>query len=121
MGMGELLRRAVWHPMGWVEKRAFEPAAAALKRWAFLDILEHAGKAVVLVAVVLFFWKAPTRERDAKYAAWQVISTAQGNTMRGVRATHRADARLDEPVANSPARAQTESPVARKVWCDRAL
>lgn len=62
-----------------------ERLSVLLKRWAFLEVLEHLGRLAILVAVVSYVMGANERrmqvenQRKAKhYQAWQVINTAQG-------------------------------------------
>jgi uncharacterized protein YjbI with pentapeptide repeats len=63
-----------------------------LEQWAFLDILGHAGRLSVLVAVVLYFAEVPKRKmqaRDQQIAkhnqAWQIINAASGRPGSGGR------------------------------------
>lgn len=56
-----------------------------LKRWAFLDVLEHLGRLTILVAVVFYFTESGDRRKAKHYQAWQVINSAQGQTGSGGR------------------------------------
>ncbi|MCP4263498.1 MAG: pentapeptide repeat-containing protein [Planctomycetes bacterium] len=49
-----------------------------LGRWAFLDILGHAGRLTILVAVIFYFAEAGNRRKVRHYQAWQLIYAAQG-------------------------------------------
>jgi uncharacterized protein YjbI with pentapeptide repeats len=60
-------------------------AAHLLSKWAFLEVLEYAGKLSVLIAVIFYFLEAPDRQMQKHYQAWQVINTAQGKSGSGGR------------------------------------
>ncbi|UCC99420.1 MAG: pentapeptide repeat-containing protein, partial [Phycisphaerales bacterium] len=63
-----------------------------LGQWAFLEILGHAGRLTILIAVVTYFMGADERQMQAtdqrkakQYQAWQVINIAQGKPGGGGR------------------------------------
>lgn len=69
-----------------------EQVSYFLGRWAFLDILGHAGRLAILFAVVSYIMGAAERQRQAEdqrkarqYQAWQVINIAQGKPGGGGR------------------------------------
>jgi len=71
-------------PFVYLEWRS-EQLSKILEQWAFLDILGHAGRLTILVAVIFYIKGCPERQRQAEdqrkakqYQAWQVISAAQG-------------------------------------------
>ncbi len=74
-----------WHvPFVYVEWRC-EQLSKLLEQWAFLDILGHAGRLTILVAVIFYIKGCPERQKQAEdqkkakhYQAWQVITAAQG-------------------------------------------
>ena len=77
--------RASWlTPFHWLEW-LWEWIAFVLGNWAFLEVLEYAGKLSILVVVILYFVEAPSRKRQKHYQAWQVINTAQGKGGSGGR------------------------------------
>jgi uncharacterized protein YjbI with pentapeptide repeats len=59
--------------------------AHLLSKWAFLEVLEYAGRLSVLIAVVFYFLGGPDRLKQKHYQAWQVINTAQGKSGSGGR------------------------------------
>ena len=56
-----------------------------LRRLAFFDLLELAGRAAVLVAVVLWFLEAGDRAKERHYRAWDLVNSARGSTGDGGR------------------------------------
>jgi integrase len=69
-----------------------ERVSHLLERWAFLDILGHAGRLTIFIALIFYFMKADERrmqsenQRKAKhYQTWQIINTAQGKPGSGGR------------------------------------
>jgi uncharacterized protein YjbI with pentapeptide repeats len=56
-----------------------------LHHWAFLDLLESAGRFAVLVAIVSYVASAGDRLKETHYQAWQVINTAEGKGGNGGR------------------------------------
>lgn len=69
-----------------------EHIAYRFSRWAFIDVLEYAGKLSLLVAMIAFVWGIPQRKRAAQdqrtakhYQAWQTINTALGQSGSGGR------------------------------------
>jgi len=56
-----------------------------LGQWAFLDILGHAGRLTILVAVIFYFAESGSRQKAKHYQAWQVINAAQGKPRSGGR------------------------------------
>ena len=67
-----------------------EGVSNLLKRWAFLDILGHAGRLTILIAVIFYIKGCPERQRQAvdqrkakHYQAWQVINAAKGKPGSG--------------------------------------
>ncbi len=74
-----------------------------LGRWAFLEILEYAGRLAILVAVIFWCFESDDRkqakedQRKAKhYQAWQVINAAQGQTGSGGRIDALQDLNKDD-------------------------
>ena len=74
-----------------------------LGRWAFLDILGHAGRLTILIAVIFYVGECDERrmqsenQRKAKhYQAWQVINAAQGKPGSGGRIDALQDLTRDE-------------------------
>ncbi|HEX4124829.1 MAG TPA: pentapeptide repeat-containing protein [Tepidisphaeraceae bacterium] len=63
----------------------FQWSAHLLSKWAFLEVLEYAGRLSVLIAVIFYFLEAPDRRMQKHYQAWQVINTAQGKSGSGGR------------------------------------
>jgi hypothetical protein len=59
--------------------------AFALSNWAFLEVLEYAGRLSLLVGVIVYFYEAPARKKQKHNQAWQVINTAQGKGGSGGR------------------------------------
>lgn len=66
-----------------------ECLSVLLKRWAFLDILEHLGRLGILVSIVAGAYvyvsesderrmQAENRRKANQYEAWQIINAAQG-------------------------------------------
>ena len=77
--------RIIWlWPFLWIEWLC-EWAVYRLGHWAFLEILEYAGRFTVLVAVILYFMSADERQKEKHYQAWQVINLAQGKPGSGGR------------------------------------
>jgi uncharacterized protein YjbI with pentapeptide repeats len=62
-----------------------ERVSYLLERWAFLDILGHAGRLTILVAVIFYFAEAGNRRKAKHYQAWQVINSAHGTPTSGGR------------------------------------
>jgi len=63
-----------------------------LEQWAFLDILSHAGRLTILIAVITYFMGAEERRIQAEnqrrtkhFQAWQLIDAAQGKAYSGGR------------------------------------
>jgi Pentapeptide repeats (8 copies) len=52
--------------------------AYALSNVALLKVLEYAGKATVLVAVVIWLFQAPEREEADRRTAWSVVNSKGG-------------------------------------------
>jgi hypothetical protein len=81
-----------WHvPFIYLEWRC-ERLSYWLGQWAFLDILGHAGRLTILIAVIFYIKGCTERQRQAEdqrkakhYQAWQVINAAQGKTGDGGR------------------------------------
>ena len=70
--------KSVWTaPFFWMEW-AIEWAVYTLSRLAIVKLLEFAGRFAIVVAVILFFTESEERARNARYAAWQLINSAQG-------------------------------------------
>jgi uncharacterized protein YjbI with pentapeptide repeats len=63
----------------------FQWSAYLLSKWAFLEVLEYAGRLSVLIAVIFYFMEGPDRRMQKHYQAWQVINTAQGKSGSGGR------------------------------------
>jgi pentapeptide repeat protein len=63
----------------------WEWIAHALSNWAFLEVLEYAGRLSLLVGVIFYFHEGPDRRKQKHYQAWQVINTAQGKGGSGGR------------------------------------
>lgn len=86
-----------------------EQLSGLLKRWAFLDILGHASRLAILLALISYINGCPERrmqaenqrqqavdQRKAKhYQAWQVIIAAQGQLNGGGRADALQDLNRD--------------------------
>ncbi len=51
-----------------------------LGRWAFIEVLEYAGKFTVLVVVILWVLAGDDRRKERHYRAWALIAAAAGNT-----------------------------------------
>ena len=62
-----------------------ERVSYLLGRWAFLNILGHAGRLTILVAVIFYFAEFGSRRKAKHYQAWQVINAAQGQPGSGGR------------------------------------
>ena len=62
-----------------------EQLSGLLEQWAFLDILGHAGRLTILVAVIFYFRGCEDRQKAKHYQAWQVINAAQGKPGSGGR------------------------------------
>jgi uncharacterized protein YjbI with pentapeptide repeats len=60
-------------------------SAHLLSKWAFLEVLEYAGRLSVLAAVIFYFLGSSDRLKQKHYQAWQVINTAQGKSGSGGR------------------------------------
>ena len=71
-------------PFYWLEW-IWEWIAYALSNWAFLEVLEYAGRLSLLVGVIFYFYEAPDRKKQKHSQAWQVINTAQGKGGSGGR------------------------------------
>ncbi len=56
-----------------------------LGQWAFLDILGHAGRLAILVALISYIMGGESRQKAKHYQAWQVINLAQGKSGSGGR------------------------------------
>ncbi len=87
----EAHRDSYWHYFLVVEW-AMEWVAYALGRWAFVRILEYAGRFTILVVVVAWVAEGPQRElerenriKEKHYRAWELIYTAAGNSGDGGR------------------------------------
>jgi hypothetical protein len=78
------IRHRLWTPFSRLEW-CWEWVAFALSNWAFLEVLEYAGRLSVLVAVVFYVVEWPDRQKQKHYQAWQVINTAQGKGGSGGR------------------------------------
>jgi hypothetical protein len=55
------------------------------KDLAIFEVLEFAGRASVLIAVIWWFWEAGDREKQKHYRAWELINSARGSTGDGGR------------------------------------
>jgi len=64
---------------------ATEWAVHSLRKWAFIDLLEYAGRFSVVVAVLFYVTGHDDRLKEKHYQAWQVISAAQGKPGTGGR------------------------------------
>jgi len=62
-----------------------EQLSELLKQWAFLEVLEYAGRLTILIAVIFYFRGCEDRQKAKHYQAWQVINLAQGKTGSGGR------------------------------------
>jgi uncharacterized protein YjbI with pentapeptide repeats len=62
-----------------------ERLSVLLKRWAFLEVLEYAGRLTILIAVIFYFMEADERRKARHYQAWQIINAAQGQLGSGGR------------------------------------
>jgi hypothetical protein len=80
----ESIRRRWLAPFYWLEW-IWEWIAFALSNWAFLEVLEYAGRLSLLIGVIFYFYEAPDRKKQKHYQAWQVINTAQGKGGSGGR------------------------------------
>jgi len=80
----ETIRHRWLAPFYWLEW-LWEWIACALSNWAFLEVLEYAGRLSLLVGVIFYFYEAPSRVKQKHYQAWQVINTAQGKGGSGGR------------------------------------
>ena len=56
-----------------------------LRSLALFDLLELAGRATVLVAVIFWFLEADNRAKERHYRAWELINSARGSTGDGGR------------------------------------
>jgi hypothetical protein len=63
----------------------FEWIVYYLKRWAFVEFLEVAGRFGVLVAAITYLLGADERAKLKYYQAWQVINSARGSSGDGGR------------------------------------
>lgn len=56
-----------------------------LRSLALFDLLELAGRATVLLAVIFWFLEAGDRAKERQYRAWELINAARGSTGDGGR------------------------------------
>jgi len=63
---------AFWYWLGWI----MEWIVYGLSKLAIFKILEFAAKLTILVALILYFYEAPQRKRQAELNAWQIINSA---------------------------------------------
>jgi len=75
---------AILRPIMWVEWIT-EWVVHFLRRWAFIEFLEYAGRFSVLVAVFFYVTGHGDRLKEKHYQAWQVINAAQGKPGTGGR------------------------------------
>jgi hypothetical protein len=78
------IKRKWLSPFIYLEWRC-ERLSYLLERWAFLEILGHAGRFVILLAVISYIWGIEERRKVKHYQAWQVINAAQGKPGSGGR------------------------------------
>jgi hypothetical protein len=71
-------------PFVYVEWKC-EQLSILLEQWAFLEILGHAGRLSIIVAVIFYFAESRDRQKAKHYQAWQVINSAQGKPGSGGR------------------------------------
>jgi uncharacterized protein YjbI with pentapeptide repeats len=70
---------------------------------AIFEVLEFAGRASVLVALMVWFLEAGDREKQKHYRAWELINSAQGSTGDGGRRNALQDLNEDgEPLVAAP-------------------
>jgi hypothetical protein len=73
----------------WPRLTSIEWALEWLVYWckglAVFEVLEFAGRASVLIAVILWFWEADDRKKQSHYRAWELINSARGSTGDGGR------------------------------------
>lgn len=91
--MAERERPMSWEDWKWLHRwpRLTSPEWALewLVYWckglAVFEVLEFAGRASVLIAVILWFWEADDRKKQSHYRAWELINSARGSTGDGGR------------------------------------
>jgi len=71
-------------PFIWIEW-LMEWAVYRLRSWAFIDLLELAGRFTILVAVILYLKDCDSRTKQKHYQAWQVLKLTQGEIGSGGR------------------------------------
>jgi hypothetical protein len=91
--MAERERPANWEDWKWLHRwprlTSIEWVLEWLVYWcrglAIFEVLEFAGRASVLVAVIWWFWEADDRTKQDHYRAWELINSARGSTGDGGR------------------------------------
>lgn len=91
--MAERERPMSWEDWKWLHRwprlTSIEWGLEWLVYWckglAIFEVLEFAGRASVLVAVILWFWEADDRAKQNQYRAWELINSARGSTGDGGR------------------------------------
>jgi uncharacterized protein YjbI with pentapeptide repeats len=78
-----------WRPLwlwifGWPEWR-LERLVYWCQDVAFFEVLEFAGRASVLIALIVWISEASDREKQSHYRAWELINSARGSTGDGGR------------------------------------
>jgi uncharacterized protein YjbI with pentapeptide repeats len=70
---------------------------------AIFEVLEFAGRASVLIALIVWFSEAGDREKQKHYRAWELINSARGSTGDGGRRDALQDLNEDgEPLIAAP-------------------
>src|SRR3954451_11731828 len=91
--MAERERPANWEDWKWLHRwprlTSIEWALEWLVYWckglAVFEVLEFAGRASVLVALIVWISEASDREKQKHYRAWELINSARGSTGDGGR------------------------------------
>ena len=71
-------------PFLWTDRR-FKRVADWLSQLAIIQVLDHAAKFAILVAVATFIFGAEERKKQSRYQAWQIIAFAHNQTVSGAR------------------------------------
>ena len=82
--MSDAEKRPVKPNLNWKDLSAFfiwfewimEWIVYGLSKLAFFKILEFAAKLTILLALILYFYEAPQRKRQAELNAWQIVNSA---------------------------------------------
>ena len=62
-------------PWYWLEWK-MEWIVYGLNKLAIFKILEYVAKLTLLLALILYFYEAPQRKRQAELNAWQIVNSA---------------------------------------------